>query len=101
MLAEYKKQTNAAIGLAIVAFLIGVIISNFSESEEAVVIGKAFGAGAIFPFVLGCCYYAKGKGYHGAWGLLGVFCPFGLIILICFPDRHKLVKEKPKDEQKQ
>ncbi len=92
MLAEYKKKTNIAIGLAIVAFLVGCLLSGAIE-EDVPALQGVFGLAVIPLFIYGCCCYAKGKGYHGAWGLLGVFCPFGLIILVCFPDRHKTTKK--------
>ena len=40
-------------------------------------------------FIIGCCYYAKGKGYHGAWGFLGLLSLTGLIVLVCMRDKHK------------
>ena len=40
-------------------------------------------------FLWGCCMYAKGKGYHGAWGLLALLSLPGLLILVLFKDEHK------------
>ena len=40
-------------------------------------------------FIFGCCLYAKGKGYHPAFGLLGLLHLPGLIILVLFPDKHR------------
>ena len=116
MLKEYKVKTNIGIGLAFVIWvlggiLIGLLIENPTESLRSV-----HGLGVI-PFVYGCCCYAKGKGHHGAWGLLGLLSILGLIILICFKDMRKTTMEtstinsdemiyrkgtaKPKDEQEQ
>jgi hypothetical protein len=98
MLAEYKKKTNIGISLAIAVWILGgiLIVLLGEESEESM---NAVGGLGIIPFVYGLCCYAKGKGYHGAWGLVGLLTIIGLIILVCFPDRHKSVKQKPNDLQ--
>ena len=48
------------------------------------------GIGSIL-FIIGCCFYAKGKGYNGAWGLLGLLSLIGLLILVCMKDKHKVI----------
>ena len=96
MIAEYKKKANIGIGLAILttAVLVFIAVLTRGISEETDSLLKDIFVLPVFPFIYGLCCYAKGKGYHGAWGLLGVFTLIGLIILVCFPDRHKSIREK-------
>ena len=98
MIAEYKKKANIGIGLAIlvtvVLIVLTALVSGISEETDSIL--KDIFVLPVFPFIYGLCCYAKGKGYHGAWGLLGVFTLIGLIILGCFPDRHKSIKESQK-----
>ncbi|MGD9159653.1 MAG: hypothetical protein PVG39_14665 [Desulfobacteraceae bacterium] len=87
MLAEYKTKTNIGVGLGIIAQILGRFLAN----NEGVI--SLFGlllqiAGAVL-FIWGCCMYSKGKGHHGAWGLLGLLSIIGLIILFFFKDKHK------------
>jgi len=98
MLVEYKKKTNIGIGLAIVAFFTAILINSLSESQIVSTIAFLVGSITMPLWIFGVWCYAKGKGYHGAWGLLGVFTLIGLIILACFPDRHKSLT---RDEQKE
>ena len=102
MLAEYKKKTNIGIGFAIIIWVVLGFLAVFvsGTSEEAGSALEGISILPMFPFIYGLCCYAKGKGYHGAWGLLGLLTIIGLIILVTFPDKHKPVKQKPKDEQK-
>lgn len=101
MLAEYRKKANIGIGLFLIATAIALTVAILIGTEEAVEGAKLIhGVGIIF-FFYGLYNYAKGKGYHGVWGLLGFLTIIGLIILVCFPDRHKPIKQKPNDEPKQ
>lgn len=98
-IAEYKKKANIGIALAIItAVVLGFIAYRVGAPNKALDIIFVL---PMFLFIYGLCCYAKGKGYHGAWGLLGLFTLIGLIILVCLPDRHKSIKQKPKDEQKE
>ena len=81
MLKEYNAKTNLFILLGIVVQVIGVIVGTD--------IGLFVRLCGSVLFIIGCCYYAKGKGYHGAWGLLGLLSLIGLIVLVCMRDRHK------------
>ena len=87
MLSEYKKKTNIGVGLGIIIQIIANVVSAGGEGN--IIIGGLLGfVGTVF-FIYGCVSYAKGKGHHGAWGILGLFSIIGLIILVLFPDRHK------------
>jgi DNA-binding transcriptional regulator of glucitol operon len=94
MLAEYKKKTNIGIALAIAIWILGGILVGLLSKMPEENLRSIQGLGLI-PFIYGCCCYAKGKGYHGAWGLLGIFFIFGLIALVCFPDKNKATKKIP------
>jgi len=98
MIAEYKKKTNIGIGLAIAIWILGGVLVVLLGEDSGESMNAVVGLG-IIPFVYGLCCYAKGKGYNGAWGLLGLLTIIGLIILACFPDKHKSVKQKPNDQQ--
>lgn len=93
MLAEYKKKTNQVIGFAIILFLLAILIHSLSESKIATAVAYVFMTSVMPLWICGVWCYAKGKGYHGAWGLLGIFTLAGLIILAFFPDRHKFIRE--------
>jgi hypothetical protein len=82
MKLEYKNKTNIGILLALLLHVAGAFISSSAISGLLNLLG-------IILFIYGCCMYSKGKGHHGAWGLLGFLSILGLIILIFFKDRHK------------
>ena len=44
---------------------------------------------ALVLWVVGCCYYAKSKGYSALVGLLGILSLLGLLVLLFLPDRWK------------
>jgi len=87
VLAEYKTRTNLGVGLGLLAQIIGrmAIVSESGDVMLGVILSLA---GAVL-FIWGCCAYAKGKGYHGAWGLLGLLSCIGLLILVCLTDKYK------------
>ena len=88
MLAEYKTQSNVLIVLG----LIGEVVAFFVDGNLAIPVRVI----ARVLIIVGCFFYAKGKGYSGAWGLLGLLSILGLIILICMRDRRKeLVRCSP------
>lgn len=86
MLKEYKGKTNLFILLGMVVQFGGAILVSAMEVDGLDVLFRIVGA---ILFVTGCCYYAKGKGYHAAWGLLGLLSLIGLLVLICMRDKHK------------
>lgn len=85
MIQEYKGKTNLFICLGIVVQIAGV---GVGAATDAVLGGVLRLLGGIL-LIVGCCYYAKGKGYHGAFGLLGILSLLGLLILICMKDKCK------------
>jgi hypothetical protein len=84
MLAEYRSKTNLFIGVGIALKIVGNLIARSSP-----LIGWLIAATGGVLFIVGCCFYAKAKGYHGAVGLLGLLSCIGLIVLILLPDKFK------------
>ncbi|MEJ2061448.1 MAG: hypothetical protein P8Y64_13340 [Gammaproteobacteria bacterium] len=87
MLAEQKRNTNIGVGVGIVLQVFGRYLQMQGSGMSA--LGSLMLLMGIGVFLWGCWNYAQGKGYHGAWGLLGLFSLLGLIILAVLPDRHK------------
>lgn len=83
MLPQYKAKTNLFIFIGILLELTKIFI--FGNSG----IGFLTGFWGWVLVIVGCCYYAKAKGYHAAWGLLGLLNIIGLIILVVFHDKNK------------
>ena len=91
MLKKYKTKTNVGVG---VGFLLGSAAQALAWNVPEV--GFLLGLVGLGFFIWGCMSYMKGKGYHPAWGLLGLGgilgllgSILGLIVMICFRDRNK------------
>ena len=82
MLQEYKSKTNLFILLGIIAQVIGTKVVGQGIGSLITLVGLVL-------FIIGCSYYAKGKGHHGAWGFLGLLSLIGLLVLVCMSDKHK------------
>ena len=85
MIKEYKNKANLFIAIGFVAQLIGRFMLNGSASW----LGALLTLGGAVLLILGCCNYAKGKGYHWAFGFLGLLSLLGLIILVIMKDKCK------------
>jgi len=94
MLAEYKKKTYIGIGIAFAVWVLGGILIGYLGKSITEDDARPILTLGIIPFVYGIWAYAKAKGYHGGWGLLGGIFPFFLIILFFFPDKHKTVRKQ-------
>ena len=81
MLPQYKTKTNIFIGLAIALWAL-VIVGVLPP-------GPLFQIAQFGLMITGCVFYAKAKGYHGAFGLFGLLNILGLIILVCLKDKCK------------
>ena len=86
MIQEYKGKTNLFILLGIAVQFGGAAVASAVGSDVLSILSRIGGA---ILFVSGCCYYAKGKGYHVAWGLLGLLSLIGLLVLVCLRDKNK------------
>lgn len=88
MLPRKQIATNIGVGLGIVLQVGGRLISSQEDPSTMTLGAAAFFAGMAF-FVWGCVSYAQGKGYSGAWGLLGLLSCLGLLVLVLMPDQYK------------
>ena len=88
MLQEFKRTTNIGVGIGWLLTLIGNVLSREHTSISGLLGGLLIVVG-IGLFLWGCGQYAKGKGYSGYWGALGLLYLVGLVVLFLFPDRHK------------
>lgn len=85
MLPQYKSNTNLFIGIGLALTLLNPVFGYLAPLAALV--------GWIF-IIIGCSYYAKAKGYHGALGLFGLLNIIGLIVLVCLKDKHKESEKK-------
>lgn len=86
MLQQYKTKTNLFVGLGLALnVLAGWVLPGRVGPGIILVLAVA---GSVL-FITGCCFYAKGKEYHAAWGLLGLLSIIGLLVFICMRDKHK------------
>lgn len=94
MIKQYKNYT---IILLIAAFVLIFIVRGIdkpdNEQTEPADTFMLFNLAGIILICLGCMYMAKGKGYHGAWGFLGLLNFIGVLILLFFKDKTKQPKE--------
>ena len=90
MLAEYKHKTNIGVGVGLILQVLGNFLLGPEDAEGAApLIGLLVLFVGLGLFIWGCMSYSKGKGYHPAWGFLGLLSIIGLIVLVLFPDKHK------------
>ena len=82
MLAKYKAPTNGFIAAGLLFQIVGILLNETSLGGVMRIVGGAL-------VIIGCCFYAKGKGYSGALGLLGILSIIGLLILIFLKDKSK------------
>jgi len=88
LVAEYYRRRAIAgivIGLGCL-FFFNVILPYSPSTEGIATFFSVVGTGI---YIWGLYNFAKSKGYHGAWCLLGLLSILGLIILACMPDRLK------------
>jgi hypothetical protein len=89
MIEELRRNTNIGILSGIFAQIAGFGASYYFHIGIVMWIGAVLAWGGILLFIWGLFNYAKGKGYSGLWGLLGLLSVFGLAILAFFPDKKK------------
>src|SRR5262245_3100716 len=97
MIPEYNRKSFlfALPGLGI-QIICAVLRNDFSSERHATSLpqwaGWATSLGIVVGgvlFIIGLGYYARGKGYSMALGLLGFLSCLGLLILLVLPDRTK------------
>jgi len=90
MLKEFKAKTYIGIGFGIfLTYFLYAIEPKTGSGFLVSLVGLGLSILSMVLFIWGCCCYAKGKGHHGAWGLLGLLFIPGLIILSFFRDMNK------------
>lgn len=89
MIGEYRLRANIGVGLGSIALIVGFCVSYFVHIGIILWFAAIVIYGGFLLFIWGSWNYAKGKGYKGIWGLLGLFFILGFIILVLFPDRKK------------
>lgn len=60
---------------------------------------KTIGLLATVSLIIGLSYHVKSIGWHPAWGLVGLFGLFGIIIVLCFKDKTETLAEKAAREK--
>ncbi len=83
MKKKYLRKSNIAVIFAIIFSL----ASRYAEQHGASLSGPLQIIGFPLLWIVACYFYAKSKGRHGAWGLLGILSIFGLIILYYMKDK--------------
>ena len=84
MLPSYRQKANSCVVIAVGLSVVGVALT-FTRFAP---IGPVVSLSALPVFALGGCAYAKAKGWHWAWGLLGLTSLPGILVLMLFTDRH-------------
>lgn len=100
MLAEDRKKS---LWLAIPALFLQVgcmivsrmVVMGDSLPQWLLTVSSIVSTPSAIVVVVGLCYFARGKGYHPAWGLLGIASFLGMGILCLFPDKTKNHKALP------
>jgi hypothetical protein len=87
MLAEYKSKTVSFVVGGIVLQIIGGILAKAGFLGGLV--GGPVGLLGSVLLIMGCCFYAKAKGYAWWVGLLGLLSCVGVVVLYFLPDLHK------------
>lgn len=85
MLKENQYNTNLGVGFGIIAQVAGSFLSYYGY----ILFGNLLMFIGFVLFLWGCVQYAKGKGYSGWVGLLGLLNIFGLLVLVLLRDKHK------------
>jgi peptidoglycan/LPS O-acetylase OafA/YrhL len=87
MLAEYKSKTVTFVVAGIVLQMLGGILAK--AGFLGWLVGAPAGLLGSVLLIMGCCFYAKAKGYAWWVGLLGLLSCIGLVVLYFLPDQHK------------
>ncbi len=88
MLAEPKASGHFHIGAAIVSQIAAALVFGI-ENDWALMAIPAVLFANIF-FLIGCYYYVKAKGHHGAWAFFGLLNVFGVLAIVALlSDKHR------------
>ena len=94
MIPAYKKKTNLGIGVFLAAVAIVMVSGEPLPPPPLLYVLELVALIAYIGLFYGCVMYAKGKGYSGWLGSLGIFFILGFIVLAVLPDREKQAGKK-------
>jgi dipeptide/tripeptide permease len=90
MLENYKKEANKWLVSGFLVWFVGNILRGTTQAQNPqYFLGYGLFITGFGLFIYGCVNYVKAKGWHWAFGLLGVFSLLGLLILYFLPDKNK------------
>ncbi|MFC1710158.1 hypothetical protein ACFL0F_00665 [Patescibacteria group bacterium] len=89
--SEYKKIANLWLIIGFLIWLAGNAVRQYYLSMA--IIGWLLFLIGFSMFIFGCMNYVKAKGYHWAFGLLGILSLIGLIILVLLPNKNKVLDQ--------
>ena len=89
MIKYYKLRTNIGVGYGILTQVVGFFASYYVHIGIVLWLAAILIYGGFLSLIWGLWNYAKGKGYKGVWGLLGLLSVFGFAVLAFFPDKKK------------
>ena len=86
MIARYNRASLALGGPGIVLQIAGRIVMEITEDPLISIVAAVATLVGTAILIAGLTLYAKAKGLHPAWGLLGLSSLVGLIALACLKD---------------
>ncbi len=81
-----ENRKSLAIGVPGIALQIGGRIMQMQHPDQSMWLLVML-VGTVL-LIVGLSFYAKAKGHHAAWGLMGLLSLIGLIVLACLKDRR-------------
>jgi hypothetical protein len=82
-----RSQAIKFIAIGIAGMILGLMM-QLTTGSVGLFVGTLLILAGVAGHVWGCCLYINTKGYHLAWGLLGLVpCFIGLVILILMPEK--------------
>ena len=86
MLAQYRSKTFSFVIAGIVLQILG---GTFAKAGFlGWLVGGPIGLLGSVLLIMGCCFFAKAKGYAWWVGLLGLLSCLGLVVLYLLPERQ-------------
>lgn len=100
MIEEQRKKKNLFVAVGLAGLVGGLVVQLSGEKGSApYILGFLIRLAGFGAFLYGCICYARAKGRHWAWGLLGFFNLFGLAALwLLLKDKSAELPEPSTDE---
>jgi len=90
MVAEwFEKRFFRCIFWGVVLNFGGGMLSACRLYPFLVILGGVMVAAGIGLLTIGLAFYARSKGRHPAWCLLGILSVLGLLIIVLLPTKHE------------